>query len=171
MTEFPKLSNRIENWSIEVIQSWLLTNWAITIKRRFSGEESKLGSHNLELFLGLKWSLPDFKAVFGKQEYVSKLNVVWKILNMLWIKENMARLWGRRRVYDLEFETEVFFRIFSMRIGAVNNNSDSVKLASLGWGLTLDFCELGQVEFLVHNLFKYNLLFWARFGIQDIYRN
>ena len=84
--------------------------------------------------------------MFGVQEYVAGVR------------------WGSG-VDDLEFETVVFFRIFSMRVGAVNDNSNSIKLASLGCGLALDICEFGKRVLLVHNLFKYNLLFWARFEI------
>jgi hypothetical protein len=46
-----------------------------------------------------------------------------------------------------------------MRIGAINDDSDSTELTSLGWGLSLDLGKLSQGEFLVHNLFKYNLSF------------
>ena len=109
-----------------------MPNLRIVIESRVAGEEPEIGSHHLELFLGLQGALPDLEAVFVEQKYVSKLNVLWEILNVFGIEENMTRLRRGRRVNDLKFETEVFFCIFSMRIGAINDDSDSTELTSLG---------------------------------------
>ncbi len=142
-----------------------MPNLRIVIESRVAGEEPEISSHHLELFLGLQGALPDLEAVFVEQKYVSKFDVEGEVLEMFGIQENMAGVGCGCGVDDLEFETVVLFGIFSMRVSAVDDNSDCIKLASLGCGLALDIGQFGKCVLLVHNLFKYNFLFWARFEI------
>lgn len=156
MAKFPQLPQSAQNRRIKIRQSRLRANGRIAVKGGLARVEPELGAHNLELFLGLQGILPDLEPIPVQEKYIPQFDIVWEILDMLGVEEDVAWVTCGAGVDDLQFQAVIFFGVFAMGVRTIHDNADCVKLATLARGLALDFGELRQAVLLVHNLFKYN---------------
>ena len=113
------------------------------------------------MFFGLEHFVPDVKAVLVEEEDIADLDVMWKIVNGFRVEEDVAGIVDRGGVDDFEFEAIVFFGVFSVRVGAIDNDPHCGELDLIGGFFLLDISKFGEVVLLVHKSDKIKNYCWA----------
>ena len=148
--ELSKIYDRVQDSSVFVVDTDVVIDGMISSFFWFSWEESALGLEWVEWLFAAELSVLIFKYVVSDKDDISDGEISGVVFDVFCEQEDVEFFVGEGWVDNFDFHAIIFFDIFSVGTGRVDNEAESRGLFVIG-GLCLDFLEWFDGKLIWHS--------------------